>query len=164
MLNIFKFSWSCIFSVPNNMIKCWKKIPCFLSQDNCLIPKDRHKYYWAGEPRNGWALKRRDTESWYFMLLLLSHYAKLIATSWTASHQAFSSFTTSRSLPKLRSIESVIPSNHLILCCPLLLLPPIFSQNQGLFQWVMYLHQMTKILELQLQHQSFQWIFRVDLP
>ena len=126
MLNIFKFSWSCIFSVPNNMIKCWKKIPCFLSQDNCLIPKDRHKYYWAGEPRNGWALKRRDTESWYFMLLLLSHYAKLIATSWTASHQAFSSFTTSRSLPKLRSIESVIPSNHLILCCPLLLLPSIF--------------------------------------
>ena len=60
------------------------------------------------------------------MLLLLSHYAKLIATSWTASHQAFSSFTTSRSLPKLRSIESVIPSNHLILCCPLLLLPSIF--------------------------------------
>ena len=116
MLNIFKFSWSCIFSVPNNMIKCWKKIPCFLSQDNCLIPKDRHKYYWAGEPRNGWALKRRDTESWYFMLLLLSHYAKLIATSWTASHQAFSSFTTSRSLPKLRSIESVTPSDHLILC------------------------------------------------
>ena len=38
------------------------------------------------------------------------------------------------------------------------------SQYQGLFQWVVCLHQVTKILELQLQHQSFQWIFRVNLP
>ena len=38
------------------------------------------------------------------------------------------------------------------------------SQHQGLFQWVVCLHQMTKIPELQLQHQSFQWIFRVYLP
>ena len=37
------------------------------------------------------------------------------------------------------------------------------SQNQGLSQWVICLHQMTKILELQLQHHSFQWIFWVDL-
>ena len=37
-----------------------------------------------------------------------------------------------------------------------------FSQHQGLFQWVSSSHQVTKILELQLQHQSFQWIFRVD--
>ena len=36
------------------------------------------------------------------------------------------------------------------------------SQHQGLFQWVGCLHQVTKILELQLQHQSFQWVFRVD--
>ena len=42
--------------------------------------------------------------------------------------------------------------------------PPAFnlSQNQGLFQWVSSLHQVAKVLELQLQHQSFQWIFRVD--
>ena len=38
------------------------------------------------------------------------------------------------------------------------------SQHQGLFHWVICLHQMTKILELQLQHQSFQRILRVDLP
>ena len=38
------------------------------------------------------------------------------------------------------------------------------SQNQRLFQWVICLHQMMKILELQLQHPSFQWKFRVDLP
>ena len=42
--------------------------------------------------------------------------------------------------------------------------PPAFnlSQHQGLFQWVSSLHQVAKVLELQLQHQSFQWIFRID--
>ena len=41
-------------------------------------------------------------------------------------------------------------------------LAPSLSQHQGLFQWVSSLHQVDKVLELQLQHQSFQWIFRVD--
>ena len=50
----------------------------------------------------------------------------LFATPWTAIYQASLSFTTSRSLLKFMSIESVMPSNHLILCCPLLLLPSIF--------------------------------------
>ena len=36
------------------------------------------------------------------------------------------------------------------------------SQHQGLFQWVSSLHQVAKVLELQLQHQSFQWIFKID--
>ena len=49
----------------------------------------------------------------------------LFATPWTAARQAFLSITNSRSLPKLMSIESVMPSSHLILCRPLLLLPPI---------------------------------------
>ena len=48
------------------------------------------------------------------------------ATPWPAARQASLSITNSRSLPKLISIESVMPSNHLILCRPLLLLPPIF--------------------------------------
>ena len=47
-------------------------------------------------------------------------------TVWTAAHQASLSFTVSQSLLKLMSIESVMPSNHLILCCPLLLLPSVF--------------------------------------
>ena len=47
-------------------------------------------------------------------------------TPWTAACQAFLSITNSRSLPKLMCIESMIPSYHLILCCPLLLLPSIF--------------------------------------
>ena len=51
---------------------------------------------------------------------------QLFAIPWTAAHQAFLSITNSQSLLKLMSIESVIPSNHLILCRPLLLLPSIF--------------------------------------
>ena len=47
-------------------------------------------------------------------------------TSWTAAHQASVSFTISWNLLKLMSIESMMISNHLILCCPLLLLPSIF--------------------------------------
>ena len=51
---------------------------------------------------------------------------RLFATPWTAARQASLSITSSRSLLKLMSIESVMPSNHLILCCPLLFLPLIF--------------------------------------
>ena len=57
------------------------------------------------------------------------------------------------------SIESMIPSNHLILSptSPALNL----SQHLGLFEWVGFSHQVAKLLELQLQHQSFQWIIRL---
>ena len=65
---------------------------------------------------------------------------------------------TPRRLLKLMSIKSVMPSNHLILCRPLLLLH--LSQHQGLFQWVSPSHQVAKVWEL--QYQSFQWIFRFD--
>ena len=53
-------------------------------------------------------------------------HVKLFATPWTTARQASLSITTSRSLLKLKSVESVMPSNHLILCHPLLLLPSIF--------------------------------------
>ena len=56
---------------------------------------------------------------------LLSHI-QLFATPWTAAHQASLSITNSQSLLKLKSIESVMPSNQLILCHPLLLPPSIF--------------------------------------
>ena len=55
----------------------------------------------------------------------LSH-VQCFATSWPTAHQASLSFTISWSFLKLMSIELVMPSNHLILCCPLLLLPSIF--------------------------------------
>ena len=55
----------------------------------------------------------------------LSH-VQFFATPWTAAHQASSSTTNSQSLLKLMSIEQAMPSNHLILCHPFLLLPSIF--------------------------------------
>ena len=78
-------------------------------------------------------------------------------TPWTAAHQASLSIANSQSLPKLMSTESVMPSNYLILCLPLLLLPSIFpsirvfSNESALrFRWPKY-------WEFQLQYQFFQW-------
>jgi len=62
-----------------------------------------------------------------FVVQLLSHI-RLFAAPWTAARQASLSFTLSRNLLKLMSNESVMPSNHLILCYPLLLLPSIFPR------------------------------------
>ena len=58
----------------------------------------------------------------------LSH-VQLLANSWTAACQASLSITNSRSLLKVMSIEVVMPSNHLILCCPLLLPPSVFPAS-----------------------------------
>ena len=69
---------------------------------------------------------------------------QLFATPWTAARQASLSINNSRSSPKLVSIESVMPSNHLILCCPLLLpsIPPssrVFSNESALhIRWPKY--------------------------
>ena len=63
-----------------------------------------------------------------FVVQLLSCVQPLV-TPWTAGHQASLSFTISWSLLKLMSIESVMPSNHLVLCCPLLLLPQSFPES-----------------------------------
>ena len=79
-----------------------------------------------------------------------------------AACQASPFFMVSQSLLRLTSIESVMPSNHLMHCHHPLLLPSVFpsitlfsSESALLIRW-------PKVLELQLQHQSFQWIFRVD--
>ena len=77
-------------------------------------------------------------------------------TPWIAACQASLSFTNSQSLPKLMPIESVMPFNHLILCSSFSSCPHL-SQHQGLFKWVSSVHQVGKVLEFQLQHQSFQW-------
>ena len=88
----------------------------------------------------------------------LSH-VQLFATPWTAECQASLSITSSWSLLKLMSIESVMPSNHLILCHPLLLPPSIFPRIRVFSNESA---QVAKVLEFQLQHQSFQWIFKTD--
>ena len=78
-----------------------------------------------------WLPRTSDSNNHILLILyiaavqLLSH-VQLFATPWTTARQASLSFTISQSLLKLTSIESVMPSNHLMLCCPLLLLPSIF--------------------------------------
>ena len=91
---------------------------------------------------------------------------QLYVTAWTAARQVSLSITNSQSLFRLMSIESVMPSNRLILSFPS---PPTFnlSQDQGLFQGVNSSHEVAKVLEFQLQHHSFQEIpglisFRMD--
>ena len=65
----------------------------------------------------------------YILLLFFSCcHVQLFATPWTSARQASLSFTISQSLLKLVSIELMLPSNHLLLCHPLLLLPSIFPR------------------------------------
>ena len=63
---------------------------------------------------------------WLLSAQFSSSVVRLSATPWTAAHQASLFITNPRSLPKLMSSASVMPSNHLILCCPRLLQPSIF--------------------------------------
>ena len=119
-------------------------------------------YFWAL-----WNWNASSTHKSHIVLLLLSSVqllsrVQLFVTPWTAACQASLSITNSRSLFKLISTESVMPSNHLILCRPLLLPPSIFP-SISVFKWVSSSHQVAKVLEFQLQHQSFQWILRTDL-
>ena len=97
----------------------------------------------------------------YFIMvnIVVQSLSHLSVGPWAIARQASLSFTISQSLLKLMSIESMMPSNHLIL---FLYSALNLSQHQGLFQWVGFLHQVAKVLELQLQHQSFQCIFRVN--
>ena len=84
--------------------------------------KDRHSWRtngWTG--RSGW----RNLPVQFSSFQMLS-CVRLFATPWTAARQASLSITNSQSLLTLMFIELVMPSNHLIFCCPLLFLPSIF--------------------------------------
>ena len=100
--------------------------------------------------RNGQlVLWRLDLLDDFSSVQSLSH-GRLFVTPWIAAHQASLSIANSRSSPKPMSIESMMPSSHLILCCPLFLLPPIPPSIRGLFQWVNSSHEVAQVLEFQL--------------
>ena len=86
----------------------------------------------------------------------LLNWVQLFKTPWTATRQASLSIINSQSLLKLMSIESVMPSNHFLLCHPLLLPPSNFPSIR--------VFSNESILELQLEHQfdDAEWIFRTD--
>ena len=117
-------------------------------------------------PLNVWlfpivAMTNKCTENTQFSPVQSLSHVQLFATPCIAVCQASLSITNCRSLFKLMSVELVMPSSHLILSSPSL---PAFnlSQHQGLFKLVSSSHQVAKELEFQLQHQSFQWVFRTD--
>ena len=98
-------------------------------------------------------LSRVPSATQFSSVQLLSH-VQLFATPWTAACQASLSITKSQSLLKLISIKLVMPSNHLILSSPSS--PALnLSQHQDFPQGVSPSHKVAKVLELQLQHQSF---------
>ena len=93
-------------------------------------------------------------ETSQFISIQSLSYVQPFATPWTAECQASLSITNSPNLLKLMSIESVMPSNHLILCYPLLLLS-IFPSS-GSFPVSQFFTSGGQSIGFQLQHQSFQ--------
>ena len=81
----------------------------------------------AGPSLNILLSDKLTPKPWYSLWVQSLSRVRLFVTPWTAAHQASLSITNSRSVLKLMSIELVMPSSHLILCHPLLLLPSVFS-------------------------------------
>ena len=103
---------------------------------------------WPGE-KFPWVLWRWPSSDLQFSSVQSLSHVRVFATPWITACQASLSITNSQSSPKLMSIELVLPSSHLILCRPLLLLPPI-PPRISLFQWVNCSHEVAKVLEFQL--------------
>ena len=146
------------FNKSSSKIKTPQKSNCFSSEKSSFLPSISFKI-------NFHILQFSSVQS-------LSR-VQLFATPWIAARQASLSITNSQSLLKPMSIELVMPSSHLILCRPVLLLPTIriypptiriFSNESTLhIRWKYWPSHKAKVLEFQLQHQSFQWTPRTDL-
>ena len=110
----------------------------YMMVERAVIAKIIPTTYWMGIPGSAQSL---------------SHVGPF-ATPWTAAHQASLSISNSWSLLNLLYITLVMPSNHFILFCLLLVLPFNLYQHQGLFQWVSFSHQVAEVLEFQSGGQS----------
>ena len=141
--------WGPVFTFWSISSCCWIKHWMFIEYLICAWLYQGHSYW-------NW-----ETGLELFVVFQSPSHVQLFAAPWTAARYASLSFTISWSVFKLISIESVMPSNHLILSPHS---PPALNlfQHHGPFQWVSSSHQVDKVLGLQLQHQSFQWIFSVD--
>ena len=124
-----------VFPVVMYTCKTWTiKKAEFLTLLNCGAGEDL-RVPWTARRSNQSILQEISFSS----VQLLSRIW-LSVTPWTTAHQASLSITNCRSPPKPMSVESVMPSNPLVLCHPLLLLPSIFP-SISLFQWVSSSHQ-----------------------
>ena len=126
------------------------------------FPDQQHQQHqWTCQKYKFWGQKLTDGAQESVVAVQPFSRVWLFVTPWTAARQASLSFTVSQSLLKFMSIESVMPSNYLIFCHLLLLQPSIFPSNRVFSNEVALCIRWSK-MEIQHQHQSFQWIFRVD--
>ena len=115
---------------------------------------------------NSWLLIRnQEDQNAVGLTLLLLSVTKSSPTFWDPVDCSTWGFPVLHHLPEfaqthVRWVSDIIQSSHPLLPPS----PPVLnlSQHEGLLQWVLSLHQVAKVWELQIQHQSFQWIFRVD--
>ena len=142
--------WECKLIQP-----LWKTVWRFLKKTGIKLPYDPEIPLLGIYPVQFSSVQFSSVQS-------LSH-VWLFETPWTAARQASLSITNSRSLLKLMSIESVMPSNHLILCRPLLLLPSIFpsirvfsNESVLLIRWPNYTLRKPKLKETHVSHCSLQ--------
>ena len=127
------------------LLGIYPKIECRLIEILVHSCSQKHYSQWLrhrGNPRVHWQMNV-SAKSWYVHTVTYSVQSlsrvQLFATPWTAARQGSLSITNSRGLLKLMFIESVMPSNHLILCHPLLLPPSIFP-NTRVFSTESVLH------------------------
>ena len=146
-----------------NTMKLWG-MPCRVTQDGWVMVESSDKMWSIGggsanhsciiASRTPWTVCK-GRKIWHWKMSALGSSVQLLsrvwlfATPWIAAHQASLSITSCQSWLRLTSIESVMPSSHLILCRSLLLLPPI-PPSISLFQWVNSSHEVPKVLEFQL--------------
>ena len=160
---------------PRGCARCRTAEPCAATIALCSRPQDPH--YWSQvhrslcSPTRGATTVRslctttredpplpqleesaggsEDTAQWKMNQIRSVAHSCLFATPWIAAHQASLSITNSQSSLRLMSMESAMPSSHLILCRPLLLLPPI-PPSIRVFSNESTLNEAAKVLEFQL--------------
>ena len=109
-----------------------------------------------------WIYKHIPTSGPQFSSMQSLSRVQLFATPWVRACKASLTITNSWSLRKLMSISQWCHPNILSSVIPFSSCPPNPYQHQGIFQWVNTSHEMARVLEFQLQHQSFQWTPRTD--
>ena len=125
------------------------------------IKKQRHYFAKKGPSSQSYGFSSSHVWIW----VQFSSVAQSCLTLYDPKNCSSPGLTVHRQLPKFTQThvywvcDAIQPSHPLLLPSP-----PAFnlSQNQGLYQWVSSSHQVAKVLEFQLQYQSFQWIFRTD--
>ena len=138
---------------------CWAGKPCVLQSIRSLVVGHScaTELNWLLSPHH---VERTTQCNIRFVVIVQSlSRVQLLITSWTAASQVFLSFIISESLLTLVSIECIQLSHPLPLSSPPALSLP---QHWGLLPWISFSHQVAKVSGLHFQHQSFQWIFRVD--